>query len=138
MSKIVIFQRKGKLEPSNVLITSETYLRKLQGSTAVALYGLGNIRDERLSRMFQVCSQKIFFHAVHLWNSLCSLMDVAYYLFLLQTPHAVQWMRPESQEGCQVSDWFNILVLHQNRFVPSCVFDIFKRFHQILCFMVRC
>ncbi len=26
-----------------------------QGSTKVALYGLGNIRDERLNRMFQVC-----------------------------------------------------------------------------------
>ncbi|XP_047251913.1 double-strand break repair protein MRE11 isoform X3 [Capsicum annuum] len=55
-----------------------------KGLTSVALYGLGNIRDERLNRMFQ-------------------------------TPHAVQWMRPEAQEGCQVSDWFNILVLHQNR-----------------------
>ncbi|CAA0837870.1 Double-strand break repair protein MRE11 [Striga hermonthica] len=55
-----------------------------KGSTSVALYGLGNIRDERLNRMFQ-------------------------------TPHAVQWMRPEAQESCQVSDWFNILVLHQNR-----------------------
>lgn len=55
-----------------------------KGSTAVALYGLGNIRDERLNRMFQ-------------------------------TPHAVQWMRPEAQEGCELSDWFNILVLHQNR-----------------------
>nr|XP_016467934.1 PREDICTED: double-strand break repair protein MRE11-like isoform X4 [Nicotiana tabacum] len=55
-----------------------------KGSTSVALYGLGNIRDERLNRMFQ-------------------------------TPHAVQWMRPEAQERCQVSDWFNILVLHQNR-----------------------
>ncbi|KAK6779428.1 hypothetical protein RDI58_021612 [Solanum bulbocastanum] len=55
-----------------------------KGLTAVALYGLGNIRDERLNRMFQ-------------------------------TPHAVQWMRPEAREGCQVSDWFNILVLHQNR-----------------------
>ncbi|KAJ9551402.1 hypothetical protein OSB04_015447 [Centaurea solstitialis] len=55
-----------------------------KGSTSVALYGLGNIRDERLNRMFQ-------------------------------TPHAVQWMRPEAQENCQVSDWFNILVLHQNR-----------------------
>ncbi|KGN60009.2 hypothetical protein Csa_001425 [Cucumis sativus] len=55
-----------------------------KGSTSVALYGLGNIRDERLNRMFQ-------------------------------TPHAVQWMRPEAQEGCQVTDWFNILVLHQNR-----------------------
>lgn len=55
-----------------------------KGSTSVALYGLGNIRDERLNRMFQ-------------------------------TPHAVQWMRPEVHEGCEVSDWFNILVLHQNR-----------------------
>lgn len=55
-----------------------------KGLTSVALYGLGNIRDERLNRMFQ-------------------------------TPHAVQWMRPEAREGCQVSDWFNILVLHQNR-----------------------
>ncbi|XP_065862187.1 double-strand break repair protein MRE11 isoform X2 [Euphorbia lathyris] len=55
-----------------------------KGSTSVALYGLGNIRDERLNRMFQ-------------------------------TPHAVQWMRPEPQEGCELSDWFNILVLHQNR-----------------------
>ncbi|KAI7978806.1 Double-strand break repair protein MRE11 [Camellia lanceoleosa] len=54
-----------------------------KGSTSVALYGLGNIRDERLNRMFQA-------------------------------PHAVQWMRPEAQEGCQVTDWFNILVLHQN------------------------
>lgn len=52
--------------------------------TSVALYGMGNIRDERLNRMFQ-------------------------------TPHAVQWMRPEPQEGCPMSDWFNILVLHQNR-----------------------
>ncbi|KAK4348390.1 hypothetical protein RND71_031145 [Anisodus tanguticus] len=55
-----------------------------KGLTTIALYGLGNIRDERLNRMFQ-------------------------------TPHAVQWMRPEAQEGCQVSNWFNILVLHQNR-----------------------
>ncbi|KAI4388321.1 hypothetical protein MLD38_000659 [Melastoma candidum] len=55
-----------------------------KGSTRVALYGLGNIRDERLNRMFQ-------------------------------TPHAVQWMRPEAQEGCEISEWFNILVLHQNR-----------------------
>lgn len=55
-----------------------------KGTTSVALYGLGNIRDERLNRMFQ-------------------------------TPHAVQWMRPEPQEGCPVFDWFNVLVLHQNR-----------------------
>ncbi|CAM6109413.1 unnamed protein product [Calypogeia fissa] len=55
-----------------------------KGSTKVALYGLGNIRDERLNRMFQV-------------------------------PHAVQWIRPASQEDCAVSDWFNLFVIHQNR-----------------------
>ncbi|MBA0730319.1 hypothetical protein Golax_020414, partial [Gossypium laxum] len=67
------------------------------GSTAVALYGLGNIRDERLNRMFQ-------------------------------TPHAVQWMRPEPQEGCEVSDWFNILVLHQNRVKMNAKNAINERF----------
>ncbi|MBA0641508.1 hypothetical protein Goklo_026049 [Gossypium klotzschianum] len=66
-----------------------------KGSTAVALYGLGNIRDERLNRMFQ-------------------------------TPQAVQWMRPEPQEGCEVSDWFTILVLHQNRL---CVDVAWMGFH---------
>ncbi|XP_062184298.1 double-strand break repair protein MRE11 isoform X2 [Phragmites australis] len=55
-----------------------------KGMTSVAIYGLGNIRDERLNRMFQ-------------------------------TPHSVQWMRPGTQDGESVSDWFNILVLHQNR-----------------------
>eukprot|EP00850_Spirogloea_muscicola_P011116 SM000068S20548 [mRNA] locus=s68:26644:32970:- [translate_table: standard] len=55
-----------------------------KGKSKIALYGMGNIRDERLNRMFQ-------------------------------TPHAVQWIRPEAQEDCSVSDWFNILVLHQNR-----------------------
>lgn len=55
-----------------------------KGTTSMALYGIGNIRDERLNRMFQ-------------------------------TPHSIQWIRPQSQEDCQLSDWFNILVLHQNR-----------------------
>ncbi|KAA3453004.1 double-strand break repair protein MRE11-like isoform X1 [Gossypium australe] len=68
-----------------------------KGSTALALYGLGNIRDERLNRMFQ-------------------------------TPHAVQWMRPEPQEGCEVSDWFNILVLHQNRVKMNAKNAINERF----------
>ncbi|CAA6675290.1 unnamed protein product [Spirodela intermedia] len=66
----------GQISLHPILIRKET--------TLVALYGLGNIRDERLNRMFQ-------------------------------TPHAVQWIRPEAQEGCRVSDWFNMLVLHQNR-----------------------
>lgn len=55
-----------------------------KGATKVALYGFGNIRDERLNRMFQ-------------------------------TPHAVRWIRPEIQDESSASDWFNILVLHQNR-----------------------
>ncbi|KAK6147162.1 hypothetical protein DH2020_018074 [Rehmannia glutinosa] len=38
-----------------------------------------------------------------------------YPILVKKTPHAVQWMRPEAQDGCKVSDWFNILVLHQNR-----------------------
>lgn len=42
-----------------------------------------------------------------------------------QTPHAVQWIRPEAQEGCDVSDWFNILVLHQNR-----LFFTLKKLHK--------
>ncbi|KAJ6839936.1 double-strand break repair protein MRE11 isoform X1 [Iris pallida] len=61
-----------------------------KGTTTVALYGHGNIRDERLNRMFQ-------------------------------TPHALQWIRPQDQDGCSVSDWFNILVLHQNRFLDIIV-----------------
>lgn len=50
--------------------------------------------------------------------------------FNFQTPHAVQWMRPEAQEGCQVSDWFNILVLHQNRFCV-CVVCVCEREKEI-------
>nr|CAB3480182.1 unnamed protein product [Digitaria exilis] len=55
-----------------------------KGQTYVALYGLGNIRDERLNRM-------------------------------LHEPHAVNWMLPEIQDDTPSHDWFNILVLHQNR-----------------------
>lgn len=36
------------------------YLVPFQGSTSVALYGLGNIRDERLNRMFQVFFWSLF------------------------------------------------------------------------------
>lgn len=37
----------------------------IQGSTSVALYGLGNIRDERLNRMFQVFSEQASKHSMH-------------------------------------------------------------------------
>ncbi|XP_048539898.1 double-strand break repair protein MRE11-like isoform X3 [Triticum urartu] len=59
-----------------------------KGATSVALYGLGNVRDARLSRMFQ-------------------------------TPGAIDWMKHESTEDMPLSDWFNILVLHQNRIKGS-------------------
>ena len=36
-----------------------TIVYELQGITSVALYGLGNIRDERLNRMFQVLVLKL-------------------------------------------------------------------------------
>lgn len=42
-----------------------TSLFALQGSTAVALYGLGNIRDERLNRMFQV----LYVFTLNIFNS---------------------------------------------------------------------
>ncbi|CAO2205929.1 unnamed protein product [Urochloa humidicola] len=59
------------------------FIRK--GETYVALYGVGNIRDERLNRM-------------------------------LHEPHAVNWVQPETGDGTPAyDDWFNILVIHQNR-----------------------
>ena len=70
--------------------------------------------------MFQVL------HTAHLhslfWLVTFKYADINVGLqFFVQTPHAVQWMRPEAQDGCQVSDWFNILVLHQNR-LSVCIF----------------
>jgi len=54
-----------------------------KGATNVALYGLGNIRDERLNRMW--------------------------------TKQKVKFLRPTQEEGRD--QFFNILVLHQNRAV---------------------
>ncbi|XP_062191206.1 double-strand break repair protein MRE11-like [Phragmites australis] len=34
---------------------------------------------------------------------------------MLHEPHAVNWMQPESRDETPLSDWFNILILHQNR-----------------------
>lgn len=35
---------------------------------------------------------------------------------VLQTPHAIEWIQPESLDEMPLSDWFNIVVLHQNRY----------------------
>lgn len=52
----------------------------------------------------------------------------------VQTPHAVQWIRPESTEDCPSSDWFNIFVLHQNR-SESSLFLVSMHFHSALVFI---
>jgi double-strand break repair protein MRE11 len=105
-----------------------TSLLLFQGMTSVALYGLGNIRDERLNRMFQVpfhlCSSQLCNDFLH-WNNCLDnsnitcqpllTIDIIFCITILQTPHSVQWMRPGTQDGESASDWFNILVLHQNR-----------------------
>jgi hypothetical protein len=103
----------------------------LQGSTAVALYGLGNIRDERLNRMFQVFSMKLFLLFNFWFEALTYLFGLS---LISQTPHAVQWMRPEAQEGCLVSDWFNMLVLHQNRLCVSETVLVCMSVWKCLCF----
>ncbi len=56
-----------------------------KGETKFALYGLGNIRDERLYRTFQ---QK-----------------------------KVKLMRPVEARD----EWFNVFVLHQNRYISSLI-----------------
>ena len=67
----------GKYTNLTQMDLSPVLLRK--GSTSLALYGIGSIRDERLHRMF--------------------------------VNKSVSMLRPrEGQE-----DWFNLLVLHQNR-----------------------
>lgn len=68
----------GKSPDVESIKVSPILLQK--GSTRLALYGLGSIRDERLHRSFK--RGKVLF------------------------------VRPPTDEG----DWFNVLVLHQNRF----------------------
>lgn len=55
-----------------------------KGKTRIALYGIGNIRDERLARTFM--------------------------------KQGVTFLQP-AQEQESKEEWFNILVLHQNRFL---------------------
>ena len=59
-----------------------------KGTTKLALYGLGSVRDERLHKTF--CNKK------------------------------VKMLRPKED----ADRWFNIMVLHQNRFGISCFWFI--------------
>ena len=71
----------GKSPDVESIKVSPILLQK--GSTRLALYGLGSVRDERLHRSFK--RGKVLF------------------------------VRPPTDEG----DWFNVLVLHQNRLLLS-------------------
>ena len=68
----------GKVIDIESITVSPVLLQK--GSTRLALYGLGSIRDERLNRSFK--------------------------------RGKVSFLRPPKEQD---GDWFNLLVLHQNR-----------------------
>ena len=78
----------GKSDSVEDITVNPVLLEK--GRTRIALYGLGNIRDERLHRA---------------WKN-----------------EKVKFLRPQESS----EDWFNILVLHQNR--CAVVYD-----HQCVC-----
>lgn len=69
-----------------------------KGKTKLAIYGLGNIRDERLHRMF--FQKKGTIHTTQLFP---------YYAM------TVKFMRPREA----TDDWFNVMLLHQNRVAHS-------------------
>jgi len=81
--------------------------------------------------MFQVFSMKLFLLFNFWFEALTYLFGLS---LISQTPHAVQWMRPEAQEGCLVSDWFNMLVLHQNRLCVSETVLVRTSVWKCLCF----
>jgi double-strand break repair protein MRE11 len=114
----------GKLRISPVL------LRK--GSTHLALYGLGNLRDERLCRLFATpgCVEWCVrggSHAVHRQQRThCSMLlkSASAALSSCQVggnqpacclPLAPCRARPAPTPQLGKDDWFNVFVLHQNR-----------------------
>lgn len=80
-------KRRADAPPSSGLRLQPVLLRK--GHTKLALYGMGNVKDERLQ-------------------------------YELRAGH-IRMYRPAEDPD----DWFNILVMHQNRYVPraSCLAD---------------
>jgi len=88
------FGRNTKIEDVEI---SPVLIQK--GTTRVALYGLGNMRDERLNRMWQ--QKKVRF------------------LRPERTQNRVEDDDEEEEEEEEKDDnnpdWFNIFVLHQNR-----------------------
>ena len=97
-----------------------------QGNTRVALYGLGSIRDERLSRLFAQAGMVTWWD---LWPELslnltdqvtvhpavtimCSNFKCAQDLNITYAP-LTHRCRPQSTETCDTNDWVNLMVLHQ-------------------------
>jgi hypothetical protein len=77
------------------------------GDTKLALYGLGALRDERLHRTFQQNNVKwydpVIWHSQqHIWFAFSS---------------AFKFFRGRPSEDAE--DWFNIFVIHQNRYQNS-------------------
>jgi hypothetical protein len=88
-----------------------------KGTAKVALYGLGNIRDERLHQV-SCChlSSESSEHCNCAYSKHMLLRDISHVTFcLLQTfkEKKVEWLQPDQGEGGDM--WFNILVLHQNK-----------------------
>lgn len=79
----------GRSDEVDKVQVSPVLIRK--GSTSVALYGLGSLRDERLNRMWQ--NNKV--------------------RFLRPMPQSSNDDNDESVENSD--DWFNLFALHQNR-----------------------
>lgn len=85
---ITLIDRKGKAPDVDSIEINPILLRK--GNTHLALYGLGNVRDERLHRFIQANNIK----------------------FRTFEENKVKFMRPPNKK-----DYFNLFVIHQNRFI---------------------
>ena len=72
----------------------------MAGKTKVAMYGMGNIRDERLHRTFKANKVK--------WSACCA----CFFAFAV-TRLLCARIRPAKDK----EDWFNLCVIHQNRCV---------------------
>lgn len=78
-----------------------------KGSTRLCLYGLGAVRDERLHR-------RLVFFSSELKTKTC------FDSFFSFQQNKVRWARPTED----ADSWFNLFVIHQNRFL----FCVIRRF----------
>lgn len=110
----------GRIERVDQIVNYPVLMTK--GSSKLALYGMGNVRDERLHRTFEMdgvkvsraekqwtrlaCDERAFlFSSLCLSHPLCSLFLFLSLVFLCQ------WEKPQGDP----SQWFHLCVVHQNR-----------------------